>query len=101
MSETVSNGTAKLLKDVTGEPRLDAAVRLTVKDALEHRLESVEDGLAELQGRYGMSFDEFSEKWESGDITDKYSYDVESDYWKWEELVTRKGKIEEALRELE
>lgn len=99
MPETVSKGTAKLLKDVTGEPRLDAAVRATVEDALEHRLERIEDDLEALRERYGMEFDEFREAWEEGDIGEKYSYDVESDYWEWEELVTRKEKIEEALRE--
>lgn len=97
MPETVSKGTAKLLKDITGEPRLELAVRATMEDALLHRLEGVEEGLEELRDRYGMSFDEFEEAWERGDIEDRHSYDVEKDYWRWDELTTRKKRIRDAL----
>lgn len=98
MPEIVAKDTAKILKDVTGEPRLDSAVRLTVKDALEHRLESIEEQLSELQEKYGMSFKEFKEAWDNDEVEDKYSYDVEKDFWEWEGLVTRKEKIEKYLK---
>lgn len=101
MPRSISKDTAKLLKDITGEPRLDAAVRMTVKDALKHRSETLESDLRDLEEKYGMEFTEFKEAWGDGDIEEKYSYDVESDYWKWEELVTRKRKIENALSEIE
>lgn len=98
--DSVSSDTAKLLKDVTGESRLDSAVRVTVRDALEHRLEKVNDRIEELEEKYGMSFDEFERKWETGEVEEKHSYDVESDYWEWEGLVTRRKRIREGLEKL-
>lgn len=97
MPEAISAETAKLLKDLTGATDLDAAVLIAVEDVLEHRLESIEDEIAELHDRYGMDFDAFQAAWEEGDIQDRHSYDVERDYWRWEELVTRRRRVEEAL----
>ncbi|MFB6212653.1 MAG: hypothetical protein ABEI53_02440 [Candidatus Magasanikbacteria bacterium] len=98
--DSVSSDTAKLLKDITGESHLDSAVRMTVEDALHHRLEKVEEKIEEFDDKYGMSFEDFREKWENGEIEDKYSYDVEKDYWEWEGLVTRKQRIQEGLEKL-
>lgn len=99
--DSVSGDTAKLLKDVTGETRLDSAVRSTVKDALKHRLEKIDEELENLEKKYGMSFEDFEEAWENDDVEDKHSYSVEKDYWRWEGLVTRKQKINRALQRLE
>ncbi|MFP4609272.1 MAG: hypothetical protein ACLFNY_06820 [Candidatus Aenigmatarchaeota archaeon] len=101
MPEAISKSTAKLLKDLTGEPRLDSAVRKAVKDSLIHRLEKIDPEIDEFEEIYGMEFDEFQDAWDNDEIKDRYSYDVESDLWRWEELVTRKKKIEEALEWLE
>lgn len=98
MPESISKSTAKLLKDITGEADLDLAMRATLKDALEHRLEEIERKEKEFREKYGMEFEKFEESWEDGKIKDKYSYDVESDYWEWEGLKTRRKKIEEALK---
>ncbi len=101
MPEVISKSTAKLLKDLTGEPRLDTAVRIAVKDSLIHRLEDIEPKIEKFEKKYGMDFEAFRKAWENDEIEDKYSYDIESDYWKWEELVTRKKKIKEGLEWLE
>lgn len=101
LPEVISKSTAKLLKDLTGEPRLDTAVRIAVKDSLIHRLEDIEPKIEEFEEKYGKDFEAFRKSWEDDEIEDKYSYDVESDYWKWEELVTRKKKIKEGLEWLE
>ncbi len=97
MPEAVSPRTARLLKDITGETNLDAAVLTTLADALEHRMRSIEDDLETYQERYGMSFDEFREAWGAGEVEEKHSLDVERDYREWEGLVTRRKKIQEAL----
>lgn len=97
MPEAISPRTARLLKDLTGEVHLDAAVLTTLGDALEHRLESIEGELSKFEERYGMDWDRFREAWDADEIDDKHSFDVEKDYWRWEELVTRKARIQEAL----
>lgn len=97
MPGAVSKRTAKLLKEITGEPRVDAAVLMTLRDALSHRLEAIEAEIEEFEDEHGMSFEAFEEAWEDGEIEDRQSYDVEKTYWRWEELVTRREKIEETI----
>ena len=99
--DSVSGDTAKLLKDVTGESRVDSAVRSTVRDALRFRIEKVEEKIEGFEEEYGMSFEEFQQKWESGEVEDRYSHDVESDFWEWEALVSLRKVIEDALEEME
>ncbi|KXA89112.1 hypothetical protein AKJ61_03510 [candidate division MSBL1 archaeon SCGC-AAA259B11] len=101
MPESISKSTAKLLKDITGEPRLNSAMRMTIKDALLYRLEKVNAEIEEYEEKYETKFEEFREAWDNDKIQDRYSYEIESDYWKWEELITRREKIEEALKWLE
>jgi len=97
MPEAISPKTARLLKDVTGETQLDAAVLATLEDALTHRLEGIEEEIAELEEAYGMTWSEFQTAWEGGEIEDARSFGVEQDYWRWEELVTRRSRIQDAL----
>lgn len=98
--DSVSSDTAKLLKDVTGESNLDSAVRITVEDAMRHRLERLEEQIEGFEQRYDMGFEVFEQKWQEGEIDDKHSYDVEKDYWEWEGLISRQKKLEEALEQL-
>ncbi|QGA80932.1 hypothetical protein [Candidatus Nanohalobium constans] len=99
--DSVSGDTAKLLKDVTGESRVDSAVRSTVRDAMIYRLGKVEDQIEGFEEKYGMSFEEFEDEWEDNNIDDKHSHEVEKDFWEWEGLVSRKKVIEDALEDLE
>ena len=101
MSEvgSVSGDTAKLLKDVTGESRIDSAVRSTVHDALVYRLDKVEEEIEGFEEEYDMGFEEFKQEWGDGSIDDKYSHSVESDFWEWEALISRKKVIEDALED--
>lgn len=99
--DSVSNDTAKLLKDVTGETRLDSAVRSTIEDALKHRLEKINDEIQELEEKHDKTFKEFEQAWENDKIENKHSYNIEKDYWTWEGLITRKNKIKQALEQLE
>jgi hypothetical protein len=99
--DSVSGDTAKLLKDVTGESRVDSAVRSTIRDALVYRLDKVDEQIQSFEEKYGMSFEEFKEKWEDNQVDEKHSHEVESDFWEWEGLVSRKKVIEDALEDLE
>lgn len=98
MPESISKSTAKLLKDVTGEPELDLAMKATLKDALEYRLEGVLKEIEKFEDKHDMKFEEFETSWEKDEIKNKYSYELESDLWKWEELTTRREKIQTALK---
>ncbi len=97
MPKTISKNTAKVLKDVTGEPRLEIAMKTALKDSLKYKLEEINSEIKEFREKYEMDFEEFKKAWEKGEIKEKYSYPVESDYWKWEELSTRKQEIKKTL----
>jgi hypothetical protein len=88
-------GTAQALQDLTGEPRPDAALRLVLRDALAYRLEQIEADLRAFEVKYGMTFDEYGQRWESEDRDEDYRWEAERDYLEWEALVTRKRRLED------
>lgn len=68
-----------------------------VHGALEHRLERIDEELRQLEARYGRPWDAFKEAWDRGEVADRHSLEVEQDYWRWEELVTRRERIQDAM----
>ncbi|MEW6618653.1 MAG: hypothetical protein AB1422_04790 [bacterium] len=94
MPEVISKSTQKILTELTGEPRFDVALQITLRDIVEHRLEIIEREIFVFEGKYKLSFEEFARQWKEGKIPDKYSFEVEKDYWEWEGLISRKKKIE-------
>ncbi len=86
--------TARLLTELTGEARPDVAVRLVLKDAVEHRLEIIARGLRHFESKYQMTFPEYKRRWDSEDKPADYSFEAESDYLEWEALITRQARLE-------
>ena len=91
---TVPKVALRALTELTGEPRFEVALRMALRDAVEHRLEKIDAGIQEFEGRYGMSFEAFEAKAQEGAMPDQFSYKVESDYLEWDGLVSRKRKLE-------
>jgi hypothetical protein len=101
MSEiTISKPIFKILSHLTGEDRIDVALPLATKDLLRLRLKESEGHVKQFEQRYKMSFSEFKIAWESGKINNKYSYQVEKDYWEWEAAVTDQQQFRTMLEEL-
>lgn len=94
----IPKGAIKVLSEITGEPRLDVAIRMTLKDVIEHRLEKIEKGIKELEKKYRTNFSEFEKSWKNGKNKNKFSYAVEKDYLEWDSLITRKKKLEQASK---
>lgn len=88
-------GTARALRDLTGEPRPDVALLLVLRDALAYRLEQIETDLRAFESKYGMTFDSYRQRWESEDRDEDYRWEVERDYLEWEALVTQKQRLED------
>jgi hypothetical protein len=86
--------TARMLTELTGEPRPDVAIIIVLRDAVEHRLEQITAALNHFESKYGMSFAEYKNRWETKDDPKDYSLEAESDYLEWEALVTRKARLE-------
>ena len=66
------------------------ALHVALKDAVSHRLEIIESEIKRLESKYHLTFPDFKLKWEKGEIEQRYSYDVEKDYWEWEGLASRR-----------
>jgi hypothetical protein len=92
---TVTKSLERILMDLTGEPRPDVALHVALRDAVAHRLELVESEISKMEGKYHLTFPDFKTRWEQGKIDQKYSYEVEKDYWEWEGFVSRKNKLQE------
>ena len=86
--------TLRALTKLTGEPRFDIAVRVTLKDSVAYRLEKIDEEIDLFEQKYGMPFEQFSARGEDGEIPNQFSYEVESDYLEWDGLVSRKRTVE-------
>ena len=87
--------TIRALHEITGEARPDVALVLILKDAIAYRLERIEQELQKFEEKYGMTFEEYKQLWESEEREEDYSWEAEQDYLEWEALVTRKHRLEE------
>lgn len=84
----------KVLTELTGDPRPEIALRLTLQDAIENRLNKIIQSIKNFEIKFGMNFSEFKIMWDRDKICNKYSYEIEKDYWEWEGLISRKRKLE-------
>lgn len=91
---TVPKVALKALTELTGEPRFDVALRIALRDAVEHRLEKIDQAMREYERKYGMSFAEFESRGRKEEIPNQFSHQVESDYLEWDGLTSRKRKLE-------
>lgn len=101
MSEiTISKPLHKVLTHLTGEERIDVALPLAAKDLLKLKLRENEQLIKEFENRYKIGFEEFKASWEHDGLNDKYSYQVEKDYWEWEAAITDQKHFLSMLEEL-
>jgi hypothetical protein len=101
MVETsVSKPLYKILTELTGEERFDVALHLATKDLVQLKLREAEQQIKSFEERYGMAFEKFQQDWENDQIADKYSYEVEKDFWEWEAAQTDCVRLREMLEKL-
>ena len=89
---TISANILKALTEITGEPRVELAIREIIKDSVEHRIRKIEQEIKTLEKKYTMNFKEFDQYFHKEQIPDQYSYETERDYLEWEGLETRLKK---------
>jgi hypothetical protein len=95
MAEVISPQLLKVLTDVTGELRLDSALRIVAQEAITHRLARMAEQIHALEQKYGTSFAEFDKRFQAGEIPHQHSDEVEQDYLEWESLLCRQHKLQE------
>lgn len=97
---TISKPIHKILVDLTGETRLDVALHVATKELVRLKLKEAEEQRKQFEDRYEMDFEAFKRAWNEGHIPNKYSYEVERDYWEWEAAVTDERRLRKMLEEM-
>jgi len=101
MLETViSKPIYRTLTNLTQEPRLEVALLLAVKDLVRLKLKESRGHKAAFERRYGMDFRAFQRAWDKGQVADKYSYQVERDYWEWEATISDEERLHQMWENL-
>jgi hypothetical protein len=90
----IPKNTAQTLRDLTGESRPDVALMLVMQDARSYRLQQIDAGLRVFEEKYGMTFEEYRQQWETDDHEEDYRWEVEQDFLSWEALATQKRRLE-------
>lgn len=85
---------ASLMRQVTGEAHPDIAARIVLRDAIEHRLEKIAADLRRFENKYGMTFEEYNQRWNTEDRPEDFTFEAETDFLEWEAQVTRKTHLE-------
>jgi hypothetical protein len=68
---------------------IDMALRKILFEYLELKLKELQGQIKKFEGKWEMSFEEFSAKCKQKEIgKDIYSYEVEKDFWDWERVET-------------
>lgn len=76
-----------------GKENLDKKLEEILLAAIETILENYTKQILKFEEKYGVSFTEFEKLWDSGQIEEKYSYEVESDFIDWEMLEGEKSEL--------
>ena len=95
ISDVIPKPIFRVLTQMTHQPRIDVALSVAVKDWIRLKLKEVDEERSTYERKYGMNFDEFKQKMHADLIPDRYSYEVEKDYWEWESAITDAEDIRE------
>lgn len=78
-----------LLTELVEIPDIGMALRKVLSEYLELKSKALEERIAAFEAKWHMPFDEFSRKCAEETLAeDTYSYEVEKDFWEWEQAVT-------------
>ena len=79
----------ELLVRTTQTPDLETALWQVLSEYIDLKIAALGEIIAPLENKWHMSFDEFSSRMRAGTLgQDIYSWQVEQDFWKWEQATT-------------
>ena len=64
--------TGRTLVELTGEPRLEVALTLVIRDYARHKTETIDAAILRYEAKYKMPFDEYKRLWETVDQEEDY-----------------------------
>jgi hypothetical protein len=89
---TVSPQVGEILLQATQSRDLDEALHKILREYLDLKLAALATEISRFEAKWKCPFAEFREK-----TKEEYTYEVERDFWAWEQLETLKSHYE-ALR---
>lgn len=100
ITDVVSKPVYRILNTLTGEPRVEIALPLALKELVHLKLQQSSQQRLAFEERYGMDFVAFQQTWMNREEQQKYSYEVEQDLWEWEAAITDAERYQEMLKGL-
>ena len=97
-TSTIPKAAIRALTELTGQVELGPAVLMTLKDAVEYRLEAIASQIDAYERLYGMSFNQFDASGRNSDLPNPTAYQTEQDYFDWDGLITRQQKLDDILQ---
>jgi hypothetical protein len=86
---TVSPRAGVLLTQVTETADLETALWKVLSEYIDLKIGFLRQRIQEFESKWGMTFDQFSERCQAENLgQDPYAYEVEHDFWEWEQAET-------------
>ncbi len=95
---TLSSPIKEILEKIGGEPE-SRAIGLLIS-GIKENLKECELEMLELETKYGYPFEIFKDRLALGQLGDEFSYDMERDAMRWEDLLLEKRNWIEMIREI-
>lgn len=96
---TLSSPIKEILEKVGGEPE-STALGLLISGIREN-LRGCELEILELETKYGYSYETFKDRLASGELGEEFSYAIEKDAMRWEDLLVEKRNWIEMIKKIE
>jgi hypothetical protein len=100
ITDVVSKPVYQILNTITGEPRLEIALPLALKELVSLKLQEATKQRRSFEERYAMDFATFQTTWLDKGEKRNHSYEVENDLWEWEAAVTDEEQYHAMLSKL-
>jgi hypothetical protein len=86
---SVSPKLGELLIRTTQTADLEAALFKVLTEYVDFKTATLNQTIKEFENKWHLPFDEFVQRAREGTLgQDAYSWEVEQDFWKWEQAVT-------------
>ncbi|WKZ15018.1 MAG: hypothetical protein QY317_14055 [Candidatus Jettenia caeni] len=90
----------EILVKTTHSKDLDDALNKIFSEYLVLKLKTLQETITLFQKKWNMNFEEFKKHFKDATLTkDVYTFNVEKDFWEWEETETLKKHYEEIKKQ--
>jgi hypothetical protein len=91
----------RLVLDRIEGDTIDQKIVHLLANELRRRLQDCEQEILELEIKYGLMYEQFQARLQAGELGDPFSYSLEQDAMRWDNLVTEKKEWLAQLRAIQ